>query len=244
MSVSDFRPPCPSCGSWRVIKNGSTHNKKPKFRCKDCDRQFVEFSEKKEISQETKSLIDALLLEKVSLRGIARVTQVSRTWLQNYVNRKSQQVSHQLRVSPKKKGKLILECDELWSFVGNKKNKVWIWLALDRDTREIVGYAIGDRSREMAQKLWESLPAVYRQCAVSYTDFWEAYEKVFPSKRLKQVGKETGETSHIERFNNTLRQRISRLVRKTLSFSKKAENHLGLLLNFIHHYNDCIQVQI
>jgi transposase-like protein len=86
-----------------VIKNGSTHNKKPKFRCKACHRQFVEFSEKKEISQETKSLIDALLLEKVSLRGIARVTQVSRTWLQNYVNRKSQQVSRQLRVSPKKK---------------------------------------------------------------------------------------------------------------------------------------------
>jgi IS1 family transposase len=137
-----------------------------------------------------------------------------------------------------------LECDELWSFVANKKNKVWIWLALDRETREIVGYAVGDRSRETAQKLWESLPAVYRQCAVSYTDFWEAYEKVFPSKRLKQVGKETGKTSHIERFNNTLRQRISRLVRKTLSFSKKPENHLGALLNFIHYYNDCIQVQI
>ena len=58
-------------------------------------------------------------------------------------------------------------------------------------------------------------------CAVCYTDFWSAYELVFPDSRHKSVGKETGLTAYIERLNNTLRQRISRLVRKTLSFSKK-----------------------
>ncbi|MBP0001362.1 MAG: IS1 family transposase, partial [Cyanobacteria bacterium SID2] len=100
---------------------------------------------------------------------------------------------------------------------------------------------VGDRSRKMARELWNSLAPVYRQCAVSYTDLWEAYQKVFPSKRLKQVGKETGETSHIERFNNTLRQRIFRLVRKTLSFSKKLENHIGVILTFLHHYKECLQ---
>ncbi|NJL92178.1 MAG: IS1 family transposase, partial [Coleofasciculaceae cyanobacterium SM2_1_6] len=47
----------------------------------------------------------------------------------------------------------------------------------------------------------------------------------------------TGKTSYIERFNNTLRQRVGRLVRKTLSFSKKLENHIGAVWNFVHHYN-------
>ncbi|NJL91790.1 MAG: IS1 family transposase, partial [Coleofasciculaceae cyanobacterium SM2_1_6] len=28
-----------------------------------------------------------------------------------------------------------------------------------------------------------------------------------------------------------------RLVRKTLSFSKKLENHIGAVWNFVHHYN-------
>jgi IS1 family transposase len=56
-----------------------------------------------------------------------------------------------------------------------------------------------------------------------------SYAKVFPHKRHGAVGKETGLTNLIERFNNTLRQRISRLVRKTLSFSKKWENHLGAI---------------
>ncbi|PPT10171.1 hypothetical protein CKA32_005275 [Geitlerinema sp. FC II] len=82
---------------------------------------------------------------------------------------------------------MILECDELWSFVKNKKTKIWIWLAIDRKTREVVGFALGDRSRNMAQQPWDSLPPVYRQCAVSYTDLWEAYKTVFSSKRLKQV---------------------------------------------------------
>jgi IS1 family transposase len=54
------------------------------------------------------------------------------------------------------------------------------------------------------------------------------------------VGKETGLTAYIERLNNTLRQRISRLVRKTLSFSKKLENHLGAIWYFINHYNEAI----
>ena len=56
-------------------------------------------------------------------------------------------------------------------------------------------------------------------------------------ERIRVRGKETGKTNYIERFNCTLRQRISRLVRKTLSFSKKVENHIGAIWYFIHHYN-------
>ena len=125
----------------------------------------------------------------------------------------------------------------MWSFVGSKQNKRWIWLAIDQATREIVGVYVGDRSRKGAKGLWQSLPPVYRQCAVCYTDFWDAYEQVIPSKRHRAVGKESGGTSYIERFNNTLRQRVGRLVRKTLSFSKKSSNHIGAVWYFVHDYN-------
>ena len=115
---------------------------------------------------------------------------------------------------------------EGWSFVFCQKIKVYIWLAIDRTTREIIGGYLGDRSRESAKKLWKSLPGVDRQCAVAYTDFWESYKTVIPRKRHRAVGKETGQTNQVERLNNTCRQRISRLVRESLSFSKKMENHL------------------
>ena len=117
------------------------------------------------------------------------------------------------------------------------REPLYIWLAIDRNTREIIGCYLGDRSRKSAKKLWESLPSVYRQCTVAYTDFWEAYKTVIPSKRHRAVGKETGQTNHIERLNNTFRQRISRLVRESLSFSKKMENHVGAVWYFIHDYN-------
>jgi IS1 family transposase len=59
----------------------------------------------------------------------------------------------------------------------------------------------------------------------------------FSKQRHQPVGKDSGKTNHIERFNNTWRQRVSRSVRKTLSFSKKLENHIGAIWYFIHHYN-------
>ena len=99
-----------------------------------------------------------------------------------------------------------------------------------------------DRDELAARKLWDSLPSVYRQCAVAYTDFWSSYGTVFPRQRHRSVGKETGQTSYIERFNNTLRQRVSRLVRKTLSFSKSLENHIGAIWYFVHHYNSSLHL--
>ncbi len=92
---------------------------------------------------------------------------------------------------------------------------------MDRNTREIVGVYIGERSKQGATGLWNSLPSVYRQCAICYTDFWISYENVMPKKRHRTVRKESGKTNSFERFNNTMRQRISRLVRAALSFSKK-----------------------
>ena len=130
----------------------------------------------------------------------------------------------------------------MWSFVDNKGNKQWVWLAIDEKTREIVGVYIGKRDRDAARQLWSSLPSVYRQCAVVYTGFWEAYEKVLPTKRHRAVGKETGKTSYIERLNCTFRQRISRLVRRSLSFSKKVENHIGAIWYFVHYHNSSLLV--
>ncbi len=81
-------PSCPRCGSSHVIKNGHIHNGKAKFACKDCRRQFVEDPQQRLISAETKTQIDKLLLERLPLAGIVRVTGVSARWLQYYVNAK------------------------------------------------------------------------------------------------------------------------------------------------------------
>lgn len=125
----------------------------------------------------------------------------------------------------------------MWSFVGCKGNKQWLWIALDADSREVVALVVGDRSKTTAQALWEALPEAYRQGAICYTDHWQAYAAVIPPDQHRPVNKDSGQTNYLERFNCTLRQRVSRLIRETLSFSKKLSNHIGAIWYFVHHYN-------
>ena len=136
----------------------------------------------------------------------------------------------------------VLELDELWSFVEKKTQECWLWLALCRRTRQIVAYTIGDRSQEGAVSLREQVPAGYRRCATR-SDFWLAYERAFPQRTHRFCGKEEGETNHAERWFGTIRSRLSRLVRRSYSFSKSVERHLDAIHLFVTHYNLGIQQQ-
>jgi IS1 family transposase len=130
----------------------------------------------------------------------------------------------------------VLELDELWSFVRKKARKRWVWLALCRQTRQVVAYVVGDRSQKTCRRLWEAIPPAFRG-AHCYTDFWEAYANVIPAGQHAAVGKESGQTAHVERWNLTPRQRLARFVRRTLSFSKSSQMHEACLRLFIHRYN-------
>ena len=124
----------------------------------------------------------------------------------------------------------------MWSFVQNKKNKQWVWIALCRKTRQVIAFYVGDRSRDSAIELWNNIPAELKEKSIFHTDDWEAYKTVIPAKRHKYL-KIKKETNHIERFNLTVRQRVSRLVRQSLSFSKLLENHICALKYFFCYYN-------
>ena len=94
----------PRCESQCTVKNGKIHNGKQNYKCRDCSRQFVQDPQNKVIDQVTKDLIDKLLLERLSLAGIARVTEVSELWLQRYVNAKYASVPCSVNVEAKKRG--------------------------------------------------------------------------------------------------------------------------------------------
>ena len=81
------------------------------------------------------------------------------------------------------------------------------------------------------------MPAVYREQAIFYTDQYATYAGVIPTTRHRAMTKFTRNTNHSERCNNTLRQRVSRLVLSTLAFSKNVENHIGAIRYFICDYN-------
>jgi insertion element IS1 protein InsB len=193
------------------------------------------------MADEQRTLVAHLLRERISLRGICRAGGVSLTWLLHLmVERFAACPDHlhaQLPVRPTAMVIRRLEADELWSFVGKKANKPWLWIAMDAKTRQVMAFDVGDRSRKSGEQLWAKIPAVYPQQAMFYTDGNEVYNGVIPPAQHNAMTKKARNTNHVERFNNTLRQRVSRLVRETLSFSKKLANHIGAIKYFICHDN-------
>lgn len=170
------------------------------------------------------------------MRGVSRVLDISRQtfacWLVEHIVNLPPFRSSVSPAHPDDK----LELDELWSFVAHKGQKRWLWIALCRRTRQVVAYVIGDRSAQTCRRLWQRIPATYRVCQ-SYSDFWHAYEQLLCTGTHQLTGKESGQTAHVERWNCTLRQRLARYVRKTLSFSKSDKYHHLVTKWFIFHYN-------
>ncbi len=234
---------CPRCSSINFIKNGLTYYLIQNHKCKDCGRQFIYDRVNNFVNQHTIELIKKALMERLALRAICRIFDVKLTWLLNFAISLYKSMPDDLffDIERVKDVELfVLEADEAWSFVGEKVNKQWIWVALERETRQIIAFHIGDRSQDGAKELWDKIPTIIKDNCIFHTDEWEPYKCVIPKEVHKHQPIKQN-TNHIERFFCTLRQRVSRLVRKTLSFSKKFENHVLSIKYFFCCYNLEIQ---
>lgn len=237
---------CPGCGSSNIVKNGNTYYGKPRGKCKRCGRQFVFVRRHPPLLTDQKRRIELLLAERISLEGICRAMEIKAHQLYAYMDELYEEVPANLACSANQRADIELHCldcetDELWSFVLYKANKQWLWLALDRATRQVVALYIGDRGATGALGLWQALPETYRQQATFYTDDWEAYKQIIPAAQHR-FSKAKKHTNHVERFFCTLRQRSSRLVRLSLSFSKKLHRHINSIRFVVMHYNLSLQV--
>lgn len=229
---------CSKCESIDIVKNGFTRYGNQRIKCKGCNSSPV-LHRKKDLAIDINCVIRSFL-ERLSLCGVARVFAIS-----------YYQVYYQLNVTclllPDFKTQLaacnvndILELDELCGFCQRKANKQWLWAVLSRHTRQIVAYVIGDRSEKTFRRLVRKIPVEYLRCQ-SYSDLWKSYNILCSKGNHKQVGKEEGQTNHIERYWATLRARISRYVRRSLSFSRKLKYHHLVTKLFIINYNQqCI----
>ena len=226
---------CRSCGSEDIIRNG--HNKcgSPQYKCKACGTCRVLRPKQKYTAEARQTILEASQ-ERMSLRGLERVFGVWRgtvvRWLREWVA-SLPKLSQTLLPD---QASDVLELDESWSFVQQRFHERWLWTAMCRRTRQIVAYAIGDRSQPTCRKLKDRLPHGYRDCRL-VADGWEAYQLTFPDDQLQVFRGVRGPTNHAERWFNTLRQRLARYTRKTLAFSKTDEYHILATHAFIVRYH-------
>jgi insertion element IS1 protein InsB len=184
-----------------------------------------------------------LLVERIALRGICRAVGVSLKWLLSFLVQCFEALPDHLHVQPVTGNQhvvmrqLEVQAEAIASFVQKKANKQWIWIAMDAKTRQVIALHVGDRRRKSAKRLWAKIPGTSRQHATFYPDQYLVYEGVMPEAQHRAISKLARTTNHIERLNNTLRQRVSRLVREALSFSKQLAYHIGTIKLFVCHYN-------
>ncbi|WP_051790384.1 IS1 family transposase [Endozoicomonas montiporae] len=123
----------------------------------------------------------------------------------------------------------VAELDEQWSYVGNKADQRWLWLAIDHDSGAVLAYVSGKRKDAVFRQLQTLLKpfGIKRFCS----DDRGAYERNIDPE-THEVGKRN--TRKIERKNLDVRTWIKRLTRKSICFSKLEKMHdivIGLLIN-------------
>jgi IS1 family transposase len=178
--------------------------------------------------------------ERMSLRGIQRVFGVWRGTLLRWLEQLLAELPSLPETLLPVEANDVLEMDELVSFVAEKWFKRWLWTAQCRRTRQIVAYAIGDRSETTARKLWGAIPSAYRACPV-FTDEYNVYPLIVPQMQHHPTPKGSGAVNHQERWYNSLRQALGRYTRRTLSFSKDDRYHELVTRWFILRHNLAIQ---
>ena len=122
-----------------------------------------------------------------------------------------------------------MELDEQWSFVQNKGQQRWLWLAICHTTSKVLAYCFGKRTLKSFEELLSLMkPFKVKLC---FSDNWQAYSAYIPEEH-HQIGKRN--TQKIERKFLTFRTRVKRLCRRTICFSKDIGMHdtvIGLFIN-------------
>ena len=106
----------------------------------------------------------------------------------------------------------VIEYDEVCV---RKSPGLWLWLAIARKTRLVLGFVLSDRSDSSFLRLRdEEVPPAYWNVP-SFSDGLEAYAKFLPADLHEVCTKGSGKTSIVEGLNTKWRQRQSGLVRRS-----------------------------
>jgi IS1 family transposase len=150
-----------------------------------------------------------MVCESVSVRGIARILQISVNTVQAGTKRASKKTAK----PPIGLNQASVEIDELRTFIGNKQNQYWVAYALNRDTGKVLDFVVGKGSKRTLRGLIRTaLLAAVRKIS---TDRLNIYRSLIPVSLhdYRKYG-----TNQIERKNLSLRTDIKRLRRRTICF--------------------------
>lgn len=222
---------CPHCHSSKVVKNGHKRTGQQNFLCKDCGKQFQYNYFYLGADPSVKHRVKSSLLHGSGIRDCVKIHGMSaKTVLKMLVSEGKKIV---LRPRQRRYHKILF--DEMYSFIGHKGKKVWIFYAYAPETREILAVTMGKRNIRQFRYLMLKIKHLKIEVDFYCTDAFEGFASVLPFYQ-HIIGKAF--TKPIEGVNNAIRSKIARLHRRTTKFSKKLTNQWFLFLIFAFYFNE------
>jgi IS1 family transposase/transposase-like protein len=218
---------CPRCNSIHIRKNGKKQGKQNNI-CVECGRQFIDaYDPPKGYSDDVKRECLKMYVNGLGFRAIERVKGVHHTTVLHWVKQLGEQLPDTPEASEIPE---VGELDELETFVGKKKHKIWLWTAVNHFTQGILAWVLGNRSAQTFKPLWKIVQGWH-----SYFYITDGYA-VYPGfiNQGDQIVNKTYMT-RVENENTRLRHYLARLHRKTLCYSK-SEEMLRYSIQLLLHY--------
>ena len=226
--VSSSKEICPYCLSVKVVRNGVKSSGAQTLLCKNCGKQFQRNYLYWACDKNRRTMVMKMLVRGSGIRDCATVLGISTDSVLRCLLREGAPIE----LKPMQRHYHKVQIDELWSYVGKKKNKVWMLYAYCSESGEVLAFTLGKRNIKTMKNLMLKLKHI--EVDFFLTDHWQAFSAILPYEK-HLIGKVF--TKAIEGVNTFFRTRLRRLVRKTVCFSKKLIYHLAMIKILIHLKN-------
>ncbi len=189
---------CPKCKHQNTKLHGFYGKKRTeRYRCIDCSSTFTANNHKlissMHITREKQNMILDMLVEGMSIRSISRLTGVEKKTISRLLVMAGDKCANLMKNTMKDLQCKEVQCDEIWTFVHTKKERLakrdvtkgdqYIFVALDANTKLIPTFYVGKRDTvstfKFMQDLRKRVVNKFQLTTDGFKPYLEAVEKYF-----------------------------------------------------------------
>jgi len=157
---------CSFC-SGRLVRHGLSGSGKLRYKCKDCGKTQVDVYTYQAYHPDVNTWIIHLTKASAGIRSTAKLLSISTTTLLKRIRLIARGVRQPMIIKGKK-----YEVDEVRTFIGRKKKRIWIAYALERESRQVVSFKVGKRTNKTLKTVLDTLHL--SEAKTIYTDKYPA----------------------------------------------------------------------
>ena len=200
---------CKKCGASKYVKNGLSRGKQ-RYQCKECSCTFTDTPPQGKCPRLKEVAVILYVYCGISMLKIGKMCGVSNVAVLYWIRDAAKDAKE---LNPKSDSSIVM-LDEMWHFVNGKKNKIWLWRAVDGQTRRPLAWLLGNRDSATVKQLIDKVDD--GKC-IFITDEYQPFFRHIPQDR-HYYGKDI--TYPVEQSNSDIRHWLARFIRRSKSTTR------------------------